>query len=210
MAQKAGSRGRVISIEAAPGNVARLIQNVRLNRFDDRVEVVPAVCSDSPGIVTFHVNSKSDMSCRVELPRRSELDYWLMRKHWQPIAVRSDRLSALVGRNAADVSFIKVDVEGTEHKLCNDILDHFTHSRLCVAIEAKQPYVRKTLEPFEEAGFVVYNLRNNYLWVVDNKIESATYASFADLYGTKYMVDVLLSRKEIPLERLNTQPPGSR
>jgi hypothetical protein len=133
-----------------------------------------------------------------------------MRKKWQPITVRSDRLSALVGQHAADVSFIKVDVEGAEHKLCGDILEHFTSSRLCVAIEAKQPYVRETLEPFEEAGFVVYNLRNNYLWVVDNKIESATYASFADLYGTKYMVDVLLSRKEIPLERLNTQPPGSR
>jgi FkbM family methyltransferase len=65
MADKAGSSGRVIAIEAAPGNVARLIQNVRLNGFDNRVEVVPAACGDSSGAVTFHLNAKSDMSCRL-------------------------------------------------------------------------------------------------------------------------------------------------
>jgi Met-10+ like-protein len=44
MAQKAGCTGKVISIEAAPGNVARLMQNIRLNNFEGRVEELAAYC----------------------------------------------------------------------------------------------------------------------------------------------------------------------
>jgi hypothetical protein len=63
------------------------------------------------------------MACRLDLPKKGELDYWLMGKSWQPTVVRADTLSALVGRDASNVSFIKLDVEGTEHKLCKDILE---------------------------------------------------------------------------------------
>jgi FkbM family methyltransferase len=203
MAQKAGCTGKVISIEAAPGNAARLIQNIKLNNFEDRVEVISAACSDSAGALTFYLHSRSDMLCRLERPKKNELDYWLMGNNWQSTVVRADTLSTLVGSDAPNVSFIKLDVEGTEHKMCKDILENFTSSRLCVAIEAKQPYIKETLEPFEKAGFFVYNLHNNYLWVVDNKIEPATRVSFEELYGKRYMVDVLLSRREIPLAKLN-------
>jgi FkbM family methyltransferase len=202
MAQRAGGTGKVISIEAAPGNAARLSQNVKLNNFEDRVEVMSAACSNSAGEFTFYLHSKNDMACRLERPRKGELDYWIMGNNWQPTVVRADTLSALVGRDTPNVSFIKLDVEGTEHKMGKDILENFTSSRLCVAIEAKQPYIRETLEPFEKAGFFVYNLHNDYFWVVDNKITPATPVRFEDLYAKKYMVDVLLSRREIPFERL--------
>jgi FkbM family methyltransferase len=210
MAQKTGHTGKVIAIEAAPGNAARLIQNIKLNNFEDRVEVMSAACSDSAGALTFYVHTKSDMLCRLERPKRGELDYWLMARNWQPTVVRADRLSALVGSHASSVSFIKLDVEGTEHKICKDILENFTSSRLCVAIEAKQPYIRQTLEPFEKAGFFVYDLHNDYFWVVDNKIKPATRVSFEELYAKKYMVDVLLSRREMSLERLNVNREHSR
>ena len=200
MAQRAGRTGKVISIEAAPGNAARLIQNVKLNNLEDRVEVLHAACSDSAGTLTFYLNSTNDMACRLELPKKTELDYWLMGKRWQSTVVRADTLSALVGRDAPNVRFIKLDVEGTEHKLCKDILENFTSSRLCVAIEAKQPHVRETLEPFERAGFFVYNLHNDYFWVVEKKTKPASRVSFEELYAKKYMVDVLLTRRELPLE----------
>ena len=203
MAQKAGGTGKVISIEAAPGNAARLVHNIELNSLEDRVEVIHAACSDSGGALTFYLNATNDMACRLDLPKRGELDYWLMGKNWQPTVVRADTLSALVGRDTPNVSFIKLDVEGTEHRLCKDILANFTSSRLCVAIEAKQPYIRQTLEPFEKAGFFVYNLHNDYLWIVENEIKPATRVSFEELYAKKYMVDVLLSRREIPVDMLN-------
>ena len=203
MAQKAGRTGKVISIEAAPVNAERLLQNIKLNNFEDRTEVVNAACSDSAGTLTFYLNSSSDMACRLERPKKTELDYWLMSNSWQPTEVRADTLSALVGNDAPKVSFIKLDVEGVEHKLCKDILDNFTSSRLCVAVEAKQPFIRETLEPFEKAGFYAYNLHNNYLWVVEAQIKPAVRVRYEELYGTKYMVDVLLSRREIPQTALN-------
>jgi len=204
MAQRAGGKGRVIAIEAAPGNAARLIQNIKLNDFEDRVEVISAACSDCAGALTFYLHSKNDMLCRLERPKKGELDYWLMGKNWRSTVVRADTLSALVGSDAPKVSFVKLDVEGTEHRMCKDILKNFTSSRLCVAVEAKQPYIRETLEPFERAGFFVYNLHNDYSWVVENKIKPATRVSFEELYAKKYMVDVLLSRMEIPFEMLNS------
>ena len=203
MAQRAGCTGKVISIEAAPGNTARLIENIKLNNFEDRAQVISAACTDSPGELTFYLNSKSDMACRLERPQKTELDYWLMGKNWRSIVVRADTLSMLVGSDAPNVSFIKLDIEGAEHKICKDILESFTNSRLCVAVEAKQPYIREALEPFEKAGFFAYNLHNDYLWVVENKIKPATRVNYAELYKKKYMVDVLLSRREIPPTTLN-------
>ncbi|MDB5026790.1 MAG: FkbM family methyltransferase, partial [Candidatus Eremiobacteraeota bacterium] len=100
MAQKAGDTGKVVSIEAAPGNAARLVQNIELNDLEDRVEVINAACSDSGGALTFYLNSKNDMACRLDLPKKGELDYWLMGKDWEPTVVRADTLSALVGRDA--------------------------------------------------------------------------------------------------------------
>jgi FkbM family methyltransferase len=202
MAQKAGGAGKVIAIEAAPGNAARLIRNIQFNDFEDRVTVIGAACSDCAGELTFYLNPKNDMLCRLELPKKGELDYWLLGNNWQSTVVRADTLSALVGSDVADVSFIKLDVEGAEHTICKDILENFTNSRLCVAVEAKQPHIRRTLEPFEEAGFFVYNLHNDYLWIVENKIKPATRVSFEELYAKKYMVDVLLSRREIPFDML--------
>lgn len=202
MAQRAGRTGKVFSIEAAPGNVVRLIQNITLNGLDDRVEVISAACSDDTGMLTFHVNSHSDMLCRLQRPRKNELDYWLTGGTWQSIVVPSDNLSSLVGGKAANVNFLKLDVEGTEHKLCRDIVEHFTNERLCVAIEAKQPHVRDTLGPFERAGFLAYDLHNNYLWVLENTIQPPTRVTFDQLYATKYMADVLLSREELPLMKL--------
>jgi len=58
MAQKTGVTGKVISIEAAPGNAARLIRNVKINDFEDRVAVIGAACSDSAGELTFLSASK--------------------------------------------------------------------------------------------------------------------------------------------------------
>jgi FkbM family methyltransferase len=122
LAQRVGNTGKVISIEAAPGNVAKLMQNVELNHFGDRVTVMSAACSDIAGKLTFYVHSKKDMLCRLELPKKGERDYWLMGNNWRATQIRADKLSALIGSDAPRVTFLKLDVEGTEHKICKDIL----------------------------------------------------------------------------------------
>lgn len=194
LAQRVGPSGRVIAIEAAPGNAAQLNRNVELNNFSDRVKIIEAACSDAAGQMTFYVHPKNDMFCRLELPQKGELDYWLMGKKWMPVSVRADTLSILAGDDAPNISFIKLDIEGFEHRLVSDILENFSHPRLCVAIEAKSPHIRETLEPFEHAGFFVYDLQNDYTWMYEKKVKPAIATQFKDLYAQKYMVDVLVSR----------------
>jgi FkbM family methyltransferase len=199
MAKKVGASGRVFAIEAAPGNVKLLKNNVDINGFGDRVEVIDAAVTDAPGEVTFYVHPKNDMLCRLELPQKSDIDYWLMGRSWQPVTVRANTLTALVGNAAEKISFIKLDVEGVETKISGEILKSFPHERLCIAIEAKAPHIRETLEPFEKAGFFVYDLHNDYRWVLETKQRPVSREKFADLYKKPMMVDVLLSRKELVL-----------
>lgn len=198
-AQRVGPSGKVIAIEAAPGNAAQLTRNVELNNFGDRVDVVAAACSDAAGEMTFYIHPVNDMLCRLELPKKNELDYWLMGKKWLPVSVRADRLTVLAGDAANDISFIKLDIEGFEHRVVNEILQNFAHPRLCIAIEAKAPHVKETLKPFEDAGFFAYNLQNDYKWLYEKKYKAAVAANYADLYKEKYMVDVLLTRLPLPL-----------
>ena len=198
MAKKVGGSGKVIAIEAAPGNARLLKSNVELNGFGDRVRVIEAAVSDSAGDVTFYIHPKNDMLCRLELPQKTEMDYWLMGRRWQPVIVRANTLRALTGDIAEKVSFIKLDAEGVETRVIKDILTAFTHERLCVAMEAKAPHIRETLEPFEKAGFFAYNLHNNYRWVFEKKVKPISRENFADLYAERMMVDVLISRRELP------------
>lgn len=199
MAERVGSAGKVIAIEAAPGNVTQLKRNVALNNFADRVQIVGAACSDTAGQMMFYVHPANDMLCRLELPKKGELDYWLMGKKWQAVSVRADRLSVLAGDAAQNVSFIKLDIEGFEHRVVNEILQNYLNQRLCIAIEAKAPHVRETLEPFEREGFFVYDLQNDYKWMHEKKVKPAVPTRFEDLYKTKFMVDVLLSRTPLSL-----------
>jgi hypothetical protein len=66
-----------------------------------------------------------------------------------------------------------------------------------------QPYIRETFEPFEQAGFFVYNPHYDCMWVVEKKIKPVARVRFEKLYAERYMVDVLLSRTELPLDKLN-------
>ncbi len=199
MAKKVGVTGKVIAIEAAPNNVKRLKNNVELNGFGDRVKVIEAAVNDRSGEVTFYIHPKNDMLCRLELPEKNDIDYWLMGRKWQPVTVWADTLYELAGNMAEKVSFIKLDVEGVESRINKEIISRFTNERLCIAMEAKAPFIRDALEPFEKDGFQVYDLHNDYRWVFEKKMKPASKEKFADLYKKRMMVDVLLSRRELRL-----------
>jgi hypothetical protein len=97
-----------------------------------------------------------------------------MGRKWQAVSVRARTLFGLVGELAPRVSFIKLDIEGSEHKnkIVADIVKNFTHPRLCVALEAKEPHIRRSVQPFDEAGFSAYNLKNDYRWLFEDKPKS--------------------------------------
>lgn len=198
LAHKVGPTGRVMAVEASPGNIGKLQSNIAKNHDDDRVQVVHAACSNFSGQSTFYVHRRNDMHCRLELPQKTDRDYWLMGPNsWRPITVDVKTIPQILGDQAALVSFVKLDIEGAEHLVCQHLIAHCSHSRLCVALEAKAPHVRQTLAPFEQAGFHVYNLHNDYRWLVNTKTLRPTPETYENLYAQQHMVDVLLSRQAL-------------
>lgn len=197
-AHKVGPGGRVMAVEASHGNIGKLQSNIAKNKYDARVHVVHAACSNFSGQSTFYVHRKNDMLCRLELPKITERDYWLMGpRNWRPITVAVQTIDQILGEQAAQVTFVKLDIEGAEHLVVSQLITYCTHKRLRVALEAKAPHIRKTLAPFELAGFFVYNLHNDYRWLVDTKTVQPTPETYENLYAQQHMVDVLLSRQAL-------------
>ncbi|MEO7392365.1 MAG: FkbM family methyltransferase [Ramlibacter sp.] len=198
--RKAGATGRVISIEAAPGNFRRLATNVAHNGFRDRVEIIEKACAGAAGESTFYIHARNDMLSRMTLPGKGELDHWLMggTKPWRPVTVKTDTLLGMLGNRAAEVTFVKLDIEGAEHLVVRELIAHCIHPRLQVALEAKAPNIRKTLEPFEAAGFHLYDLLNDYRWLLNARVNTPLACSYESIYARKFMADVLLTR--LPLD----------
>ena len=201
LARQVGPSGQVLSVEPVPRNLARLQANVSLNGFADRVKVVQAACGSTSGTATFFVNRFNDMHCRLQLPKRHEWDHWLMggRSAWDPISVPAVTLAEVLGGRAAEVSFVKLDIEGAEHLVIDDLLRHCSHPRLKVALEAKAPFIRDTLHRFETEGFWVYDLRNTYGWLFHQRVVEPRLVSYAEVYQRRHMVDVLVSRQPLTL-----------
>jgi len=196
-ASRVGASGQVIAVEAAPGNAERIQRNAALNGWSDRIEVAAVACADRDGELVLHVNEANDMHCRLELPQPGEVDWWLVRRRWRPVKVPARRLATLLGERAAQVRFIKLDIEGAEAMVVPDILAHCTHEGLCVALEVKAASLRDTLAPFEQAGFHAYDLRNDYRWLVNAQPRRARAIDFRTLYERGRMADVLLARQPL-------------
>lgn len=207
LAHRVGPRGKVLAIEAAPGNLQRLERNIALNGFADRVRVVGAAYTNETGPVTFYISRRNDMNCRLDAPNAHGIDRWLMGgpSAWRTTSVPTTTLGAALGERAADVSFIKLDIEGAEHLVVSDILTHCIHPALKVALEAKQPHIRATLQAFEAAGFQLYDLHNSYRWLYNrDRQRRPTPISYEDAYRKRYMVDVLLSRQALEARFLDS------
>jgi FkbM family methyltransferase len=113
-AARVGPQGRVYAFEPAPATLAILRGHVRLNRFTDRLIVVPKVVADTVGVVKFYSEGTS-MSASLGKRNLEEL----CPRHPAPGAIDETMVQSttidLFGREQGirpDV--IKVDVEGAE------------------------------------------------------------------------------------------------
>jgi FkbM family methyltransferase len=208
MANRAGPEGQVLAIEAAPRNLQRLQRNIARNGWADRVRVLGAAYTNAPGPIAFYISRRNDMHCRLAAPPTRGFDRWLMggARSWRVTTVPTTTLRQALGAGASRVGFIKLDIEGAEHLVVQDILAHCTHPSLRVAMEAKAPHIRAALEPFEAAGFLLYDLHNDYRWLYNRSERRATPLAYSQAYLRRSMVDVLLSRQPLPADCLQADP----
>jgi FkbM family methyltransferase len=203
-ARRVGRSGKVIAIEAAPDTARRLRTNVELNGAGEIVDVVEAACAAEKGEVTFHLHPRVDAFSRLSPPDKGDFDRRFTGNTWIPTAVAADTLTSLVGADASRVSFIKVDVEGAETAIAPQIAADFSHPRLVVALEVRTQ-IEATLKPFQDRGFYIYDLHNDYRWVYEDKVPAITEAAYRDFSHRgwretrAHAADVLLSRQPLTL-----------
>jgi FkbM family methyltransferase len=197
LAQCVGPNGKVIAVEASPSNVRRLRSNLELNEATDNVEVVAAACAAEGGEITFYEHPHVDGWSRLNPPAKDDPDRRHMGSTWIPVTVAAETLISIVGGNAEQVSFMKVDVEGAESALTPEIANSFPHPNLIVALEVRAQ-IEVTLAPFREQGFLVYDLHNDYRWLYERKVPAISEVSYRDLYG-RTSADLLLSRRPLSL-----------
>ncbi|WP_161630293.1 FkbM family methyltransferase [Mycobacterium sp. UM_CSW] len=196
-ARRVGPSGKVIAIEAGPDTVRRLRANVELNGASSIVDVVAAACAEEKGEITFYLHPEIDAWSRLSPPAEGDPDRDVMGKSWIPVTVAADTLTSIVGADAERVSFIKLDIEGAETALTPQIVGGFSNPRLVVALEARAP-IEGALTPFQERGFYVYDLHNDYRWAFERKVPHITKAAYSDFYHLDH-ADVLLSRQPLAL-----------
>lgn len=196
LAQRVGPSGKVIAIEAAPDTAQRLRANIELNEAGGIVDVVEAACAPEKGEMTFWLHSRVDGCSRLSPPAKGDWDH-RRGVSWSPVTVAADTLTSLVGADAARVSFIKVDIEGAETALTPQIASGFTHPRLVVALELRAQ-IEATLMPFQDQGFYIYDLHNDYRWLYERKVPAITKAAYRDFYHRDF-ADALLSRQPLIL-----------
>jgi FkbM family methyltransferase len=197
-AQCVGPSGKVIAIEAAPDTAYRLLANIELNEASGIVDVVEAACASQKGEITFHLHPDVDGWSRVTQPAVGDPDRHSMGSTWIPVTVAADTLSSIVGADANRVSFIKLDIEGAETALTPEIASGFSNPRLVVALEVRAQ-IEATLMPFQERGFHIYDLHNDYNWLFERKVPAISEAAYRDFYR-RDTADVLLSRQPLSLQ----------
>jgi FkbM family methyltransferase len=194
-AQRVGASGKVTAIEAAPDTVRGLRANLALNGATGIVDVVEAACAPQKGETTFYLHPHIDGWSRLSPPAKGIQGR--ITGTWKPVTVTADTLTSIVGADAQRVSFIKVDIEGAETAITPQIAAGFSHPRLVVALEVWAP-IEATLKPFQERGFYVYDLHNDYHWIFQRKVPAITEVTYRDLYH-RATADVLLSRQPLAL-----------
>ncbi|NDY93576.1 FkbM family methyltransferase [Ideonella livida] len=201
LARQVGPQGRVLAVEAAPGNVRRLQANLAANpALSPQVQLVHAAVTDAEGArggsCAFHVHARNDMHCRLAPPSRRELDGWLMgQRHWRTVQVPARQLGELLGPLAPQVSFLKLDIEGAEHRVLPELLDLCTHPRLTLALELKAPHHHRALGLLEAAGLQLHDLGNDYRWLLNRRPAPALRPlSYAQAQARRFMLDVVARR----------------
>jgi FkbM family methyltransferase len=104
LAHWCGPGGRVVAFEPNPAARRILSRHVRMNRLDERVEIVPAAVSDREGAATFFASDDGDGMSRLAVPNE-ELPGTV------PLTVPMTTLDAFC---AVVPRWVVIDVEGFE------------------------------------------------------------------------------------------------
>lgn len=148
MANRLGSKGKVISIEPHPKNFKILEENISLNELKNVVPLNVA-CSDEEGKTELYLDKIGTGAHSIE-PKRHKYD----KKHFKgKIEVDTKKLDRILEEeNVKKVGLIKIDVEGAEAKALKGAINILGKSHPRIIFEAHNEKnlgrVKKILDDF--------------------------------------------------------------
>lgn len=162
------SQGRVLAIEASPSIFSLLEHNLKLNGLD-MVRAVNAAVADREGIVTIYKAGLENIGASTTLVERS---HQTKRGFWPEAEVPCASLLSIASAAELDAArLIKIDVEGAEVPILNDILKNIERFHPDVEIIAEISMDEQVASrdkwqdlfgAFADAGFHAYDLCNDY------------------------------------------------
>ncbi|MBX9932020.1 MAG: FkbM family methyltransferase [Methylobacterium sp.] len=146
-----GPGGKVTAIEASPTTFAKLRENLRLNGTANVSPVNAAATGERCLVEIVDGSDRNIGSGTVRIASGKAR-----------MTVPGTPVSILIEGDAS-VSLIKIDIEGSEGPVLDDILANLPAfpGLKTIAVELS-PSSADRLKRFEEAGFTVYALPNNY------------------------------------------------
>ncbi|MEJ0093433.1 MAG: FkbM family methyltransferase [Methylocella sp.] len=147
-----GDSGRVVSIEASPTTFALLSRNLKLNETSNVLALNMAATGEPCEVEIVAGGSRNSGSNSIQrVTGRSAT------------VVKGDALSNLAAVDKERLKFIKIDIEGSETPVLQDILNNLHRYPKLRNIAVEMSPASANLVPlFVAAGFRVYALPNNY------------------------------------------------
>jgi len=129
-----GPKGKVIAFEPIPDNFESLIQNIKLNRFDQIVPI-PNALSNKNEELNIHITEN------LENPGSHNL-FEIGEKNASVVCRKGDDILAELKTEA--VSFIKIDVEGYEYPVLQGLEKTIKRDKPVIFFEYDRNYQLKT------------------------------------------------------------------
>lgn len=161
LAQAAGNQGKVISFEALPANIERLLKNVELNSLEQRIRVVHAAVGATSAPAKFLVGPSGAMG-------KAEGSAGRTAGHSDSIDVPGYALDDFVYLEGNPVpNMVKMDIEGGEVLALPGMLRLLNEVRPLVFLELHGPEAAKVAwETFQRAAYRITRMQPKYPAVI--------------------------------------------
>ncbi len=138
MASRLNEGQRVLAIEPTPAALRRLQANLAMNHFTDNVIVFDGVASDSCEPTSLNlVPGREEYSSMGQLVHPN-----IRTSETTAIPVQASTIDALVAKNQLQPGFVKIDVEGMEHRVLSGMTEVLTKHRPVILAELSDPLLR--------------------------------------------------------------------
>ncbi len=157
LAQAVGNGGEVISFEALPSNIERLLKNVGMNSLAQNIRVIHAAVGADSGPVKFLMGPSGAMG-------KAQGSAGRMKGHVNAIEVPGYSLDNFVYREGNRApNIVKMDIEGGEVLALPGMKRLLNEARPLVFLELHGPEAAKIAwESFENAAYQIARMQSTY------------------------------------------------